>query len=143
MVISEHINAEEGFIGGGDKIDDIKRDSVQQKVKLTFDYKRTDGLYKFSEPTTGDFDVFIHARKQAINGIYLVRHDKTNPGMYDKYLYISMGTGWNKIYSKMVIPGYDRDGTESGTYIFPVGQNNGDSYNEVNRLIIVQQTSEV
>ena len=133
MVTSEHINAVKDFIGGN-KIDDIKQHSTQQKENLTFDYKRTDALYRFSEPTSGVFDVFIHSRKQVIDGIYLLRRDKKNPGMYDKYLYSSW-SNWNTDYSKMVLRGYGLDKKESGTYIFPVSQTNAESFNQVNRLI--------
>ena len=117
-----------------EKITRIKNESIQNKENLTFDYKRTDGLYRFSEPRSGVFDVYINSRKQVIDGIYLLRHDEKNPETYDKYLFIS-GQNWIKDYSKMVLDGYDDSDKKSGTYTFPVSLTNAQSCYEVDQLI--------
>ncbi len=106
--------------------------AVKMNIALKFEYKRTDGVYRFSEPRIGVFDVFLLHRHGVTTDIYLLRRDTTNK--YDKWL-VSEEKDWKKVYSKMVVDGFGLDKKKSGTYIFPESKTNTESFNQVDQLM--------
>ena len=108
---------------------------------LSFEYKRTDKIYAFnpiSEP--GVFDVavdIIEDDYRKLKGIYLVRHDKNDMTMPDKYLSIP-STTWTNYDSTRAftgIKGFTGSSESDGTYTFPATDTNRQSFEAVKNFL--------
>ena len=134
--------------------------SLRRATPLSFEYKRTDGRYTFNPISeTGVFDVVLSKAADStamagafggddvttLQGIYLVRHDKNDTSMFDKYLSIPVGTwqGYNPERPFTGIKGYRTTNTntntdssvEDGTYTFPPSDINQKSFQAVRDFI--------
>lgn len=104
---------------------------------LTFDYIRTDGIYRFTKQLdTGIFDVVIMEdnENRSNKKIYLLRHDKQNVIRCDKQLIIPLtslsttGIISHKPYDDSFPAAYN------GTYTFPDTPTNRARYVEIDNF---------